>query len=153
MAAQGPTKQIRASGFSFFSRRAVRTIGVIAMLMHSACWGNSFLAITLQAGQQEVPMKGILAGTSSMKSLASSMVHRSAPMATSATSAKPSWRMASFSLEGVMPGNWLMKAGATIAITSSPRLMDWISWKIWPLSTMAPKGQLTRHMPQDTHLS
>ena len=52
-----------------------------------------------------------------------------------------------------MPGNWLMKAGATMATTSSPRLMDWISWKIWPLSTIAPNGQLTRHMPQETHLS
>ena len=62
-------------------RRAVRTMGVMAMLMHSACWGNSFLAITLHAGQQDVPMNGILAGTSSMKSFASSMVHRSAPVA------------------------------------------------------------------------
>ena len=44
----------------------------------------------LHAGQQEVPINGILAGTSSMKSFASSMVHRSAPIATSATSAKPS---------------------------------------------------------------
>ena len=153
LAAQGPIKQIRALGFSFLMRRAVRTMGVMAMLMHSACWGNSFLAITLHAGQQDVPMNGILAGTSSMKSFASSMVHRSAPMATSATSAKPSRRMASFSLEGVMPGNWLMKAGATMATTSSPRLMDWISWKICPLSTIAPNGQLTRHMPQETHLS
>ena len=37
--------------------------------------------------------------------------------------------------------------------TSSPWLMDWMTWKIWLLSAMAPKGQFTRHMPQDTHLS
>ena len=61
---------MRALGFSFLMRRAVRTIGVMAMLMHSACWGNSFFAITLHAGQQDVPMNGILAGTSSMKSFA-----------------------------------------------------------------------------------
>ena len=35
----------------------------------------------------------------------------------------------------------------------SPRLMAWMTWKIWLLSAMAPKGQFTRHMPQDTHLS
>ena len=33
---------------------------------------------------------------------------------------------------------------------------DWMArmtWKIWDLSAMAPKGQFTRHMPQETHLS
>ena len=28
-----------------------------------------------------------------------------------------------------------------------------ISWNICPLSTIAPKGQLTRHIPHETHLS
>ena len=42
--------------------------------------------MTLQAGQQLVPIQGCLAGTSSRKSWASSTVHRSAPMATSTTS-------------------------------------------------------------------
>ena len=97
-------------------------------------------------------MKGSFSGTSAIKSLASSMVHRSAPIATSEMPAKPSSFIASRSLAGVMPGNWLMKAGATMAITRSPRLMERISWKICPLSAMAPNGQLTRHMPQDTHL-
>ena len=40
-----------------------------------------------------------------------------------------------------------------MAITRSPRLIDWMSWKICPLSEIAPKGQFTRHMPQETHLS
>ena len=38
-------------------------------------------------------------------------------------------------------------------MTWSPRLMAWISWKIWDLSAMALNGQLTRHWPQETHLS
>ena len=62
--------------------------------------------------------------------------------------------MDGFSFSGVMSGpNWPTKAGATAAMTRSPWLMDWMTWKIWLLSAMAPKGQFTRHMPQDTHLS
>lgn len=75
-------------------------------------------------------------------------------MATSTTSSKPRSFMAFFSFSGVILGpNWPTKAGATMAMTRSPFLMDWISWKIWPLSEMAPKGQLTMHIPQETHLS
>ena len=99
-------------------------------------------------------MKSSFSGTFSMKSLASSTVHRSAPMATSTVSAKPSMRMALRSLAGVasLP-NWPTKAGATQAMTLSPLRIAWISWKIWLLSAMAAKGQFTRHMPQETHLS
>ena len=93
------------------------------MLMQLARSGKSFLAIMLQAGQQEVAMKGIFSGTSAMKSSASSMVHRSAPMATSTVSSKPSWVMAAGSFSGVRPGNWFRKAGATMACTLSPRFM------------------------------
>ena len=57
-----------------------------------------------QAGQQLVPIQSIFSGTSRKKSLASSTVHRSAPMATSTTSAKPRVRMAVFSLAGVASG-------------------------------------------------
>ena len=65
-----------------------------------------------------------------------------------------SYYMDGFSFSGVMSGpNWPTKAGATAAMTRSPWLMDWMTWKIWLLSAMAPKGQFTRHMPQDTHLS
>ena len=62
--------------------------------------------------------------------------------------------MAAFSLGGVasLP-NWPTKAGATQAMTSSSRLMALMIWKIWLLSAMAAKGQFTRHMPQETHLS
>ena len=35
--------------------------------------------------------------------------------------------------------NWPTKAGATAAMTRSPWLMDWMTWKIWLLSAMAPK--------------
>ena len=109
--------------------------------------------MTDQAGQQLVPMKGCSAGTFFKKSSASSMVQRSAPMATSTTSEKPISRMAERSLAGVtLSPNWLTKAGATQAMTLLPPFMAWISWKIWLLSAMAPKGQLTRHMPQETHL-
>ena len=110
--------------------------------------------MTDQAGQQEVAIKGCSAGTFSMKSLASSMVHKSAPTATSATPAKPSRFMAAVKRSGVASGpNWPRKAGATMATTRSPRRMALMSWKIWPLSTIAPKGQFTRHIPQETHLS
>ena len=103
LAAQGPMKQIRALGWSFFTIRAVMTMGVRAMEMQSLNSGKSFLAMTDQAGQQLVPMKGSFSGTSSRKSLASSTVHRSAPMATSTTSAKPRMRMAAFSLAAWRP--------------------------------------------------
>ena len=153
-AAQGPTKTMRAFGCSFFMRRAVMTMGVSAMEMFSVNSGKSFLAMTLHAGQQEVPMKSRREGTLSRKSCASSTVQRSAPMATSTVSAKPSMRMAFLSLRGVasLP-NWPTKAGATQAIISSPLFIAWMSWKIWLLSAMAAKGQFTRHMPQETHLS
>ena len=65
------------------------------MEMLSLNWGNSFFAMTDQEGQQEVARKGSSSGTFSKKSLASSMVHRSAPTATSRTSWKPTWSMAS----------------------------------------------------------
>ena len=59
LAAQGPTKVILMSRPSLFlARRAVSTMGVMAMLMYWASSGNSFLAITLQLGQQLVAMKG-----------------------------------------------------------------------------------------------
>ncbi len=60
------------------------------------------MAITHQDGQQDVAIKGCCSGTSRIKSLASSMVHRSAPMATSTTSSKPSSFMAGFSFSGVI---------------------------------------------------
>ena len=146
-------KQIRASGWSFFTMRAVITMGVRAMEMQSLNSGNSFLAMTDQAGQQLVPMKGSFSGTSARKSLASSPVHRSAPMATSTTSSKPRIRMAAFSLAGVaaLP-NWPTQAGATQAMTLDPRFMALMTWKIWLLSEMAPNGQLTMHWPQEVHL-
>ena len=75
-------------------------------------------------------------------------------MATSSSAAKPSCFMASLIWPAVtLSPNWPQKAGAIMATTFSPRLMAWISWNSWPLSTMAPKGQFTRHMPQLTHLS
>ena len=40
-----------------------------------------------------------------------------------------------------------------MAATLLPSMIERTTWKIWPLSTMAPKGQLTRHWPQATHLS
>ena len=72
--------------------------------------------MTDQAGQQEVAMKGRDSGTSRMKSSASWVAHRSAPMATSKMSAKPNCFMAARSLPGVTLGpNWPTKAGATAA--------------------------------------
>ena len=38
-------------------------------------------------------------------------------------------------------------------MTLDPRFMALMTWKIWLLSAMAAKGQFTRHMPQETHLS
>ncbi len=93
-AAQGPTKTTLASGCSFFISLPVKTIGVSAIEMYGANSGKSFLAITDHAGQQEVAMKGCLSGTSLVKSLASSIVHKSAPIATSTTSVNPSFKKA-----------------------------------------------------------
>ena len=110
--------------------------------------------MTDQAGQQDVPMNGIFSGTSSMKSSASWTVQRSAPTATSSMPEKPSIVKAWRSLSTLpLPPNWPTKAGATSAMTSSPRLMAWMTWKIWLLSAMAPNGQLMRHWPQETHFS
>ena len=58
-------------------------MGVIATDMFSAMSGNIFLTMSLHEGQQDVTMKRCLDGTSSRKSAASSMTHRSAPMAAS----------------------------------------------------------------------
>ena len=90
LAAHGPMNTTLAFGFSFLISRPVSTIGVSAMEMYGLKSGDSFLAMTDHAGQQEVAMNGCFSGTLSRKSSASSMVHRSAPMATSTTSAKPS---------------------------------------------------------------
>ena len=69
-----------------------------------------------QAGQQDVAIKGSFSGTSRMKSIASWVAHRSAPTATSNTSANPSAFMAARSLPGVTLGpNCPTKAGATAA--------------------------------------
>ena len=76
-------------------------MGVKAMETQSAYSGNSFFAITDQAGQQEVAIKGICSGTSFIKSSASWTAQRSALMATSNTSAKPSCFMAARSFPGV----------------------------------------------------
>ena len=104
LAAQGPMNTTLPLGCSFLIRRAVSTMGVRAMEMQPAYSGKRFLAITDQAGQQEVPMKGSFSGTSAMKSSASWVAQRSAPMATSKTSAKPSFFMAARSLPGVTLG-------------------------------------------------
>ena len=85
-------------------RRAVSVMGVSAIEMQFACSGNSFFAIVDHAGQQEVAMNGSSSGTSLMKSSASCAAHRSAPIATSNTSAKPSSFIAARSLPGVTLG-------------------------------------------------
>ena len=154
LAAHGPMNTTFAFSCCFLMSLAVRVMGVKAMETQSAYSGNSFFAITDQAGQQEVAIKGICSGTSFIKSSASWTAQRSAPMATSNTSAKPSCFMAARSFPGVTLGpNCPTKAGATAAYTRSPVWMARITWKIWDLSAMAPKGQFTRHMPQETHLS
>ena len=154
LAEHGPTNTILAPGCCLRMRRAVSVMGVSAIETQPACSGNSFLAMTDQAGQHEVPMNGILAGTSSRKSSASSTVQRSAPRATSSMPAKPISFRASRSFSTLpLPPNWPTKAGATSAMTSSPALMAMMTWKIWLLSAMAPKGQFTRHCPQLTHFS
>ena len=84
--------------------RAVSVIGVSAIEMQFACSGNSFFAITDQAGQQDVAMNGSFSGTSLTKSSASCAAHRSAPIATSMMSAKPSCFIAARSLPGVTLG-------------------------------------------------
>ena len=63
LAAQGPMNTTRASGICRLISRAVSTMGVRAMEMFSVNWGNSFLAITAQAGQQEVARKSSSSGT------------------------------------------------------------------------------------------
>ncbi len=90
LAAHGPTNTTFDSGCSFFINLPVKTIGVNAIEIYGAKSGKSFLAITDQAGQQEVAINGCFSGTSFIKSLASSIVQRSAPIATSTTSVKPS---------------------------------------------------------------
>ena len=67
--------------------RAVSTMGVKATEMFFSNWGKSFLTMSLHDGQQDVTMNLCFSGTSSRKSAASSITHRSAPMATSYTSA------------------------------------------------------------------
>ena len=95
LAAQGPMNATRQLGSFCFCRRAVSTMGVMVMEMYGAKPGNSFLAMTDHAGQQEVAMNGCFSGTSRRNSSASSMAHRSAPMATSTSESKPSSFMAS----------------------------------------------------------
>ena len=153
-AEHGPTNTIFALGCCMRIMRAVSVMGVSAMLMQSACSGNSRFAMTDHAGQHEVPMNGSLSGTSSRKSSASWQVQRSAPRATSSTPENPSSLNASRSLPTLpLPPNWPTNAGATAAMTSSPRAMDQMTCAIWLLSAMAPNGQLMRHWPQLTHLS
>ena len=87
--------------------------------------GKSFFAITDHAGQQDVAMNGSSSGTSFKKSSASCFAHKSAPIATSSTSANPSSFMAARSFSGVSFGpNCPTNAGATAAYTFSP---DWIA--------------------------
>lgn len=101
LAAQGPMKAILQSGFRRFWSRAVSTMGVMVMEIYGAKPGNSFLAITDQAGQQDVAIKGCFSGTTRRNSSASSMAHRSAPTATSSRAAKPSSFMAALIWPGV----------------------------------------------------
>ena len=82
-ASQGPTNTTLQPGWVFLTNLAVSTIGVIATEMFSAMSGNIFLTMSLHDGQQEVTMKRCFFGTSSRKSAASSMTHRSAPIAAS----------------------------------------------------------------------
>ena len=84
--------------------RAVSTIGVKATEMFFSNWGKSFLTMSLHDGQQDVTMNLCFSGTSSRKSAASSITHRSAPMATSKTSAKPRAFIAALSFPGVTFG-------------------------------------------------
>ena len=153
LAEHGPTNTIFALGWFLRIRRADKTMGVSAIEMASALSGNSIFAIADQDGQQLVPINGSFSGTSSKKSSASCTVHISAPVATSSRLANPSCLNASRSLPTPPLPNWPTNDGATVAITSLPWLMAVITWKIWLLSAMAPKGQLTRHCPQETHFS
>ena len=154
LAAHGPINTTFADSCCFLISLAVRVIGVSAMEMQFAYFGNTFFAITDHAGQQEVAINGIFSGTSSKKSCASWAAQRSAPIATSNTSAKPNFFIAALSFPGVTFGpNWPTNAGATAAYTRSPDWMARMVWKIWDLSAIAPNGQFTRHCPQDTHLS
>ena len=93
--------------------------------------GKSFFAITDHAGQQEVAIKGSFLGTSSIKSFASSMVHKSAPIATSIASSNPSALSAARSFPGVtFAPNCPAAAGATAAYTGTSLLIACIVWKI-----------------------
>ena len=106
------------------------------------------------AGQQDVAIKGRCSGTSSRKSFASWVAHRSAPIATSKTSANPSSLIAARSFPGVTFGpNCPTNAGASAAYTRSPERIARITWKTCDLSEIAPNGQLTRHWPQETQRS
>ena len=104
LAAQGPINTTLAFGFSFLIKRPVNTIGVNAIEIYGAKSGKFFFAITDHAGQQLVAINGCFSGTFSKKSSASSIVHKSAPIATSTTSAKPTAFNAAFTLSGVTAG-------------------------------------------------
>ena len=65
LAEHGPTNTILALGCLMRIMRAVSTMGVSAIEMHSDCLGNSFLAMTDHAGQHEVPRKGLSPSTTS----------------------------------------------------------------------------------------
>ncbi len=107
---------------------AVSTIGVSAMEIHSACSGNSFFAIMDQEGQQDVAINGSLSGTSFRKSLASSMAHRSAPIATSLTSVNPrAWKALRICVF-FNPLNCPAMAGAKIANTGVLLFIAMIVW-------------------------
>ena len=153
-AAHGPINTTLESGCFILIKRPVKTIGVNVMDIQSLNSGNCCFAITDQAGQQEVPINGNLDGTFSIKSFASSVAHKSAPTATSITSANPNSFIAARNFPGVTFGpNCPTKAGATAAYTRCPSFIACINWNICPLSTIAPNGQFTRHIPQETHLS
>ena len=83
---------------------AVNTIGVNAIEIYDLNSGNSFLAIIDHDGQHDVAINGCFSGTFSKKSLASSIVHKSAPIVTSTTSLNPNSRIAFFNTSGVTLG-------------------------------------------------
>ena len=132
LAAQGPINATLQPGCFFLINLPVSTIGVSAIETESACCGKSFLAMTDHAGQQDVAMKGILSGTSSMKSFASMIVQRSAPIATSTQSSNPRALNADLSLLGGRSGpNCPVTAGAIAAYTGTfTFLIACISWNI-----------------------
>ena len=117
-------------------------------------WGKSFLAITDQAGQQLVPMKGQLSGTFLQEVVG--LLHGAQVSADGYLHhvGKAQGPHGGFQLggRGVL-AVLAHKGGGHAGDDLSPRFMAWISWKIWLLSAMAAKGQFTRHIPQETHLS